>query len=139
DMPSFDTLISRFDRRFENYGYSSHNLGDAVAGNLIISWEILHNADASETPVGIRRVRETVCQVIEKRGKATQLSSDLKQGYSDRFKALAELCRERIKRLQQANNVAAEQQLKNQIAQAWLKEGIDVRRYRLTNQGFING
>ena len=138
-MPSFDTMINRFDRRFANYGFSSHNLGDTFAGYLIIAWELVHNADASTTPEGIRRVREAVCRIIEQKGKAAHFSEENKQKYSEIFKCLTELVREQDKRLRQANNQAAEQQLSNQIVQTAHKFGIDLRRLRLTDQGFVNG
>jgi hypothetical protein len=138
-MPSFDTMINRFDRRFANYGFSSHNLGDTFAGYLIIAWELVHNADASTTPEGIRRVREAVCQIIEQKGKAAHFSEGNKQKYAEVFKCLTELVREQDKRLRQVNNRAAEQQLSNQIVQTAHKFGIDLRRLRLTDQGFVNG
>jgi hypothetical protein len=138
-MPSYDALVSRFDERFSNYGFSRHNIGDTVAGYLIISWEILHNANASNTPKGIRRVREAISQVIERRGKAANLSDENKQKFSELFKSLAELVSEQSKQFRQANNQAAEAQLMNQVAQPPLKLGIDLRKLRLTDQGFVNG
>ena len=138
-MPSYDTLISRFDQRFANYGFSRHNLGDTFAGYLIISWEIIHDADASSSPRGIRRVREAVCQILEQRGKAAKLSDETKQKYSELCKSISELVSEQSKRNREGNNQAAEKLLKNQISQAPLKLGIDLRRLRLTDQGFVNG
>jgi hypothetical protein len=138
-MPSFDTMIDRFDRRFANYGFSRNNLGDTFAGYLIIAWEIVHNADASSTPSGIRRVREAVCQILEQKGKAAHFSDENKQKYSEVFKSLTELVRERDRQLRQADNRSAEQQLSNRIVQTAHKFGIDLRRLRLTDQGFVNG
>jgi hypothetical protein len=138
-MPTYDALIGRFDQRFAEYGFSKHNLGDTVAGYLIISWEIVHDADASNSPQGIRRVREAVCQIIEKRGKATKLSDDQKQKFSELIKSLSELVAEQSRRNLRANNQAAEAQLRNQVIQAPLKLGIDLRSWRLTEHGFVNG
>jgi hypothetical protein len=138
-MPSFDTMINRFDRRFSNYGFSSSNLGDTFAGYLIIAWEIVHNADASSNPSGIRRVREAVGQILEQKGKAARFSNENKQKYSEVFKCLTELVREQDQRLRQANNGAAQHQLESQIVQTARKFGIDLRRLRLTDQGFVNG
>lgn len=138
-MPTYDTLIDRFDQRFAQYGYSKHNIGDTFAGYLIISWEIIHNADASNTPRGIRRVREAVCQILEQRGKAARLSEENKQKYSELLKSISELVVEQSRKNRQANNLKADEQLKNQVSQAPLKLGIDLRRYRLTEQGFTNG
>jgi hypothetical protein len=138
-LPTYDALINRFDDRFAEYGFSKHNLGDTVAGYLIICWEIIHDADASSSPQGIRRVREAVCQIIEQRGKATKFSDEQKQKYSELVKSISELVAEQSRRNLRANNQAAETQLKNQVAQAPLKLGIDLRRLRLSEHGFING
>ena len=43
-----DVLLHRFDRMFSPYGFSSHNLGDTVAGYLIASWEIINDAGQSQ-------------------------------------------------------------------------------------------
>jgi hypothetical protein len=50
-----DVLLHRFDRMFSPYGFSSHNLGDTVAGYLIASWEIINDA-------GQRQLREQAAQ-----------------------------------------------------------------------------
>lgn len=138
-MPTYDALINRFDQRFAEYGFSKHNVGDTVAGYLIISWEIIHDADASNSPQGIRRVREAVCQIIEQKGKAAKFSDEQKQKYSELIKSISELVAEQSRRNLRANNQAAEAQLRNQVAQAPLKLGIDLRRLQLTEHGFING
>jgi hypothetical protein len=138
-MPTYDALINRFDQRFAEYGFSKHNLGDTVAGYLIISWEIVHDADASSSPQGIRRVRDAVCQIIEQRGKATKLSDEQKQKFSELIKSISELVAEQSRRNLRANNQAAEAQLRNKVVQAPLKLGIDLRQWRLTEHGFING
>ena len=139
NAPNYDSLITRFDGRFANYGYSRHNIGDTVAGYMIITWEILHNANASNTPAGIRRVRVAVCQILEQRGKATRLTSENKQKISEILKCLAELGNEEVRRAHQTNNAAAIQQAQNLLTQFPLSLGIDLRQYRLTDQGFTNG
>jgi hypothetical protein len=139
NAPAYDTLISRFDTRFANYGYSKHNVGDAIAGYLIVTWEILHNADASNTPAGIRRVRQAVCQLLEQRGKAARLTSENKQKLSELLKCLAELGREEVKSDRQTNNQADIQKVQKQLNLIPLKFDIDLSRYQLTDQGFIKG
>lgn len=139
NAPSYDGLINRFDERFANYGYSRHNVGDTVAGYMIVAWEIVHNADASETPMGIRRVRTAVCEVLEKRGKAALLTSENKQKISELLKCLAELGVQQVRQARQSNNQAAILQAQNLLTQFPLSLGIDLRQYRLTDQGFISG
>ena len=139
NAPSYDALINRFDARFANYGYSRHNIGDTVAGYMIVAWEIVHNADASGTPMGIRRVRTAVCQVLENRGKAARLTSENKQKISELLKCLAELGVQEIRQARQSNNQAAILQAQNLLSQFPLSLGIDLRQYRLTDQGFIQG
>jgi hypothetical protein len=139
NTPSYDTLISRFDRRFDSYGFSRHNVGDTFAGYMIVVWEILHNTDASSNPAGIRRIRSAVCQIMEKRGKAAQLASENKQKASEALKCLAELGSEEIRRARQTNNQATIRQMQNQLTLPLRNYGIDLSRFRLTDKGFVNG
>ena len=139
NAPSYDALINRFDERFANYGYSRHNIGDTVAGYMIIAWEIVHNANASNTPTGIRSVRAAVCQVLERRGKAARLTSENKQKISELLKCLAELGIQQVRQARQTNNEASLLQAQNLLTQFPLSLGIDLRQYRLTDQGFVNG
>ncbi len=81
-----DAILHRFDRMFSPYGFSSQNLGDAVAGYLIASWEIINNVDAAQNAEGIRRVREAVRRRMKGQGKVTALSDTDKQRYSEVFK-----------------------------------------------------
>jgi predicted GNAT family acetyltransferase len=137
--PSYDSMISRFDERFASYGYSRHNVGDTVAGYMIVAWEIVHNSDASNTPTGIRSVRTAVCQILEKRGKAARLTSENKQKISELLKCVAELCAQQARQARQTNNAATMQQAVNVVSQFPRKLGIDLQRYQLTDKGFVNG
>ena len=138
NAPAYDSMISRFDARFASYGYSRHNLGDTVAGYMIIAWEIVHNADASNTPTGIRRVRTAVCQILEKRGKAARLTSENKQKISELLKCVAELCAQQAQQARQTNNAASMQQAVNVVTQFPRKLGVDLQRYQLTDKGFVH-
>jgi predicted GNAT family acetyltransferase len=137
--PNYDSMISRFDERFASYGFSRHNIGDTVAAYMIIAWEIVHNADASNTPTGIRRVRTAVCQILEKRGKAARLTSENKQKISELLKCVAELCAQQARQARQTSNAAAMQQAENVVTQFPRNLGIDLRRFQLTDNGFVNG
>ena len=139
NTPGYDTLIDRFDQRFDSYGFSRHNVGDTVAGYMIITWEILHNADASNTPEGIRRVRAAVGQILERRGKAARLTSENKQKISELLKCVVELGSEAARRAHQANNQAAIQQVQTQLGRPLLNLGVNLWQFRLTDRGFVNG
>jgi predicted GNAT family acetyltransferase len=138
NAPGYDDMISRFDARFASYGYSRHNVGDTVAGYMIIAWEIVHNADASNTPTGIRRVRTAVCQILEKRGKAARLTSENKQKISELLKCVVELCAQQAQQARQTNNAASMQQAVNVVTQFPRKLGVDLQRFQLTDKGFVN-
>jgi hypothetical protein len=132
-----DALLHRFDRMFAPYGFSSHNLGDSVAGYLIASWEIINNTDASGNVQGIRRVREAVRSKMKEKKKVAALSDIDKQRYSEIFKYLTVLIIDKMDELKQKHNEAGERQLREQAAQPPLKIGIDLRKMRLTDQGFV--
>jgi hypothetical protein len=132
-----DALLHRFDRMFSPYGFSSHNLGDSLAGYLIASWEIINNADASGNVQGIRRVREAVRSKMKENRKVTALADTDKQRYSEVFKYLTVLIIDKMDELKQKHNEAGEHQLRERAAQPPLKIGLDLRKMRLTERGFV--
>ncbi len=132
-----DVLLHRFDRMFSPYGFSSHNLGDTVAGYLIASWEIINDADAAGNVQGIRRVREAVRNKMKEKRKVTALSDTDKQRYSEIFKYFTVLMIDKMNELKQKHNDAGQRQLREQAAQPPLKIGLDLRRMRFTEQGFV--
>jgi hypothetical protein len=132
-----DALLHRFDRMFSAYGFSSHNLGDTVAGYLIASWEVINNADASGNAQGIRRVQEAVRSKMKRMRKVTALSDTDKQRYSEVFKYFTVLMIDKMNELKQKQDEAGQRQLQARAAQPPLKIGLDLRRMRLTEQGFV--
>ena len=132
-----DALLHRFDRKFSPYGFSSHNLGDTVAGYLIASWEIINNTDASGNVQGIRRVREAVRSKMKQKPKVTSLSDVDKQRYSEVFKYLTVLIIDKMNELKVQHNDGGQRQLRAQAALPPLKIGLDLRKMRLTDQGFV--
>jgi hypothetical protein len=132
-----DVLLHRFNRMFSSYGFSSHNLGDTVAGYLIASWEIINDADAAGNIQGIRRVREAVHNKMKEKRKVIALSDTDKQRYSEIFKYFTVLMIDKMNELKQKHNDAGQRQLREQAAQPPLKIGLDLRRMRFTGQGFV--
>ncbi|MEA3163921.1 MAG: hypothetical protein QOE88_1739 [Verrucomicrobiota bacterium] len=132
-----DAILHRFDRKFSPYGYSSHNLGDTLAGYLIASWEMINNTDASQSPEGIRRVREAVRRRMMEIGKVTALPDVDKQRYSEVFKYVTILVIDHLNELKAKHNEAGQRQLLDQVAKPPLKIGLDLRKMRLTDQGFV--
>lgn len=135
DARTYDALISRFDRRFDGYGFSRYNVGDTLAGFLIISWEILHNSNASQHPAGIRRIRQAVCVIIERKGKVASLSNGSKQIDSEVMKIGIEILSEKAHDLRQSGD----RYLLEAVNKGPLQFGLDLRRMELTDQGFVNG
>ncbi len=132
-----DALLHRFDHMFSPYGFSSQNVGDTVAGYLIASWEIINNVDAARNAEGIRRVREAVRSKMKQKGKVTALSDTDKQRYSEIIKYITILSVDQMAELKQKHNEAGQRQLQEILAKPALKIGLDLRRLRLTDQGFV--
>jgi hypothetical protein len=132
-----DALLHRFDRMFSPYGFSSQNLGDTMTGYLIASWEIINNADASRNVEGIRRVREAVRDKLKQKGKVAALSDVEKQRYSEIVKYITILSVDQMAELKLKHNTGGQRQLQELLAKPALKVGIDLRRLRLTDQGFV--
>jgi hypothetical protein len=132
-----DAILHRFDHKFSAYGYSNHNLGDTLAGYLVASWEMINNTDASQSPEGIRRVREAVRRRMMEKGKVTALPDVDKQRYSEVFKYVTILVIDHLNELKAKHNQAGQRQLLDQVAKPPLKIGLDLRKMRLTDQGFV--
>ena len=132
-----DALLRRFDRMFSRYGFSSQNLGDTMTGYLIASWEIINNADASGNVEGIRRVREAVRDKLKQKGKVAALSDVEKQRYSEIVKYITILSVDQMAELKLKHNTGGQRQLQELLAKPALKVGLDLRRLRLTDQGFV--
>jgi hypothetical protein len=64
---------------FTPYGYARQNIGDALAGTLILLWEVVNNADAFRHGPGIRSVRDSVHAVLAQKPKIQALSDAEKQ------------------------------------------------------------
>ena len=132
-----DALLHRFDRMFSPYGFSSQNLGDTMTGYLIATWEIINNVDGSRNVEGIRRVREAVRSKLKQTGKVTALSDTDKQRYSEILKYITILSADQMAELKLKHNETGQRQLQELLAKPALKAGLDLRRLRLTDQGFV--
>jgi hypothetical protein len=132
-----DALLRRFDRMFSQYGFSSQNLGDTMTGYLIASWEIINNADASGNVEGIRHVREAVRDKLKQKGKVAALSDVEKQRYSEIVRYITILSVDQMAELKLKHNTGGQRQLQELLAKPALKVGLDLRRLRLTDQGFV--
>jgi hypothetical protein len=127
---------SRFDARFSQYGYSSHNLADSLAGLIIVLWEISNNQDASAHPAGIQQVRVQVGGLLTPKKAITSLPNASKQYLSEYVKLLAAIYSDAWKKQRSLNNVAGIQNVQNIVQQSSQKLGIDFKRLQLTDSGF---
>jgi uncharacterized protein DUF6683 len=126
----------RFDARFSQYGFSSHNTADSFAGFTIAAWETVTNQDASAHPAGIRQFRARANQVMAKAYAGT--SDAIKQHDSEWCKVLAVIYTDAANWQTSHNNAnaAAFEDYKNSIRQRFLKLGVDLKRLQLTDTGF---
>jgi hypothetical protein len=98
---------------------------------------MINNTDASQSPEGIRRVREAVRSRMREKGKVTALPDADKQRYSEVFKYVTILVIDHLNELKAKHNEAGQHQLLEQVAKPPLKIGLDLRKMRLTDQGFV--
>jgi Family of unknown function (DUF6683) len=127
---------SRFDARFSQYGFSSHNMADSYAGLLIVLWEIVNNQNASAHPNGIRQVRAKVNDLLLTKAGGKTFPDASKQYFSEYLKLLAVIYSDIWKKQLSANNTAAVQNVQNTAYQSSLKLGIDFKKLQLTDNGF---
>jgi hypothetical protein len=82
-------------------------------------------------------VREAVRSKMKQRPKVTALSDVDKQRYSEVFKYLTVLIIDKMNELKEKHNDSGQRKLREQAALPPLKIGLDLRKMRLTDQGFV--
>jgi hypothetical protein len=74
---------------------------------------------------------------MREKGKVTALPDADKQRYSEVFKYVTILVIDHLNELKAKHNEAGQHQLLEQSAKPPLKIGLDLRKMRLTDQGFV--
>jgi len=119
------------------FGYSPDNIADVMTAYLILSWETVHNGDATRYPRGIQIVHQRVLHALAANPEIASISDAEKQKFSETLADMAMLSTTARKQLLQSGDTTRLKQLENNVRQTTLKLGIDVAALKLTSKGFV--
>jgi hypothetical protein len=124
---------------FTPYGYARQNIGDALAGTLILLWEVVNNADAFRHGPGIRSVRDSVHAVLAQKPKIQALSDAEKQRNAEIAKYGSIFFIDTCKQLRMAGDYESLRKCRDSAARAASRFGINPYRtsFTLEEQHFL--
>lgn len=130
-------LAKTFDDLLAKFGYSPDNLADVMTAYLILSWETVHNGDATQYPRGIQAVHQHMRYALASNPQVATFSDAQKQEFAETLADLAMLSTIARKQLLAKGNTSQLQQLEQGVRETTLKLGVDVGNLQLTDNGFI--
>ena len=127
---TFASLLAKF-------GYSSDNLADVMTAYVILSWETVHNGDATQHPRGIAAVHRRIRNALASDPRVGAFSDVEKQEFAETLATMAMLDTLARRQLLAGHDTAQLLQLERGVREATLALGIDVGKLQLTDAGFV--
>lgn len=131
------TLTRTFDDLLAKFGYSPDNLADVMTAYMILSWETVHNGDATQYPRGIAAIHQRMRHALAGNPQFATFSDAQKQEFAETLADLAMLSTIARKQMLAKGDAAQLQQLEQNVRETALELGVDVGKLQLTNQGFV--
>jgi Family of unknown function (DUF6683) len=129
-----DTVLKLFDKFMSVYGFSSHNVADATAMLLLVSWEIATGATA--TPTQIHGADRQIHSVFLGSPQLLGLSNARRQEMAEHVAYQIVLGSAAKREYMRAGDQAQLAHLRELAASVLQQQGVDLRNMRLTEQGF---
>ncbi|HZY62002.1 MAG TPA: DUF6683 family protein, partial [Edaphobacter sp.] len=129
-------LTRTFDDLLAKYGYSPNNLADVMTAYLVLSWETVHNGDATRYPQGIEAVHEQMRDALAANPQVARFDDAQKQEMAETLADLAMMSTIARKQLLKSGDTARLQQLEENVRKNVLVFGVDLGTVSLTNRGF---
>lgn len=120
-------------------GLINNNLGDVVAGSMIINWEVVHRANDDDgiSNVTVRAVRDDARNSLAKQSVFAQMNDSQKQMVADTLINGTTMIFARYKRAVDTGNEQAVRQAQQNARQMIMKfMKVDLQNVRLTTAGF---
>ena len=128
-------VLRVFDRFMGTHGFSSHNVADDMAMQLLVSWEIVTGGVAS--PGQIRGAANQVRSVFLSTPQLRTMTNVERQQLAENIAYQVVIGSAANRQFRRANDTAQLTQLR-QTAQSILRQrGIDLSRQQLTERGFV--
>lgn len=126
-----------FDRLLTQHGYDPRDLVDVVAAFYLIAWEVATGGDALAQPAGIAAVRGQARQMLAGNPAMARLNEAERQATAETLAFHAMAMAGRHHDLQAAGGGPQLIAYRAEVAQAVAQQqGIDLRRFTLTPNGF---
>ena len=132
-----DTIWREFSRLIGSFGYSNTNLVDVMTAYYVINWEVVNGQDASSNSSGIKAVHDQLAAAMAGNSQIAQLSNTDKQRAAEAMGYMAGVAGGAKNELVKSGDRNGLSQLRNAVHQAVLQQGIDLKRLKLTSQGFV--
>ena len=134
-----DTIWREFSRLIGSFGYSNTNLVDVMTAYYVINWEVVNGQDASNNSSGIKAVHDQLAAAMAGNPQIARLSNTDKQRAAEAMGYMAGVAGGAKNELVRNGDRNGLSQLRNAVHQAVLQQGIDLKRLKLTSQGFVQG
>jgi hypothetical protein len=128
-------VLRVFDRFMGAHGFSSHNVADDMAMQLLVSWEIVTGAVAS--PGQIRGAANQVHGVFLSTPRLRTLTNVERQQLAESIAYQVVIGSAANSQFRRANDTAQLSQLRETAASILRQRGIDLSRLQLTERGFV--
>lgn len=133
---STDWTWRTFDRLLSQAGYNARNLADVMAAYYVSAWEIVHGAIAGRTDT--QAARERIAGSLKHSPEIMFMSDAEKQRSAETFGILTTVSSAGSRSLIEYNDANGYATLQQQVHQAFLWQGIDLRRLNLSRDGFVS-
>lgn len=130
-------LPHAFDNLLRQFNYSPDDLADVMTGYIILSWETIHDSDATRYPRGIEAVRQRVRHAMATNPHTASFSNAQKQSLSEVLAYMSMLNVIGRKRLQASGNTSGLRQLEQNVRAQTDAYGLDLGALQLTDDGFV--
>jgi hypothetical protein len=129
-------LVSKvFDRFMADHGYSSRNVADDMAMEMLISWEIVTGAAAS--PRQIRGADSQLRGILLNTPQMHAMTNAQRQQIAETIAYRVVIESAANRQLQRAGDRAQLAQLRQSAAAILRERGVDVSQVQLTDRGFV--
>lgn len=133
-----NAIWDSFDDVLGNFGYSSDNLADVTTAYYVMTWEVVNDEDATLHPSGIRAAHQTIEAAMAARPELQSLSDAEKQEACEIMAYMATVAGAAKNELRDSGDTLRLAQLQDTVRQSVLKQGVDLRKLQLTDQGFVD-
>lgn len=134
-----DATWKAFSRLLRAQGYSSDNLADVMTAYYVITWEVVQGRAVQEVPgyeMGMLQTRERLATALASHPDITKLDAAQKQELAETLGYLAALAGAANNQLRQSGDDAALGQLRRSVHEGVLMQGIDLKKLKLSANGF---